>query len=110
MRTPIIVQKWVTTPDDGGQSRLGGQAGEWIYYYQFFGKVEWSKGNERVVADRVQTYDYAYIVARWDERLDSSMRLIISGTDPLPCNIRSTTNVEEKNHLMEVYAERNVGT
>lgn len=104
MRTPIVVEKFV-----GNKTRLGGQDGTWVYYYQFFGKVEWSKGNEREVAQRVQGFDYAYIIARWDERIDESMRLLISGIAQ-PCNIRSTTNVEQKNHIMEIYAERNVGT
>lgn len=103
MRISIVAERFVSE-----RTRGGGQDGEWVEVYRFWGKVEWTKGNETLVAQKLQPFNLAYIIARWDQRLTTGMRLQIRGYKPI--NVRSCTNVEERNHILEIYADEGIGS
>lgn len=99
----ITVQKPMMTPDGQG----GFKPTEWVEWFRFWASVEWKGGGERDVAGKVQAYSSAKITAAWDARLKEDLRLVFKG---MILNIRSVTNWQERNYIMDVDAELGVGT
>ncbi len=103
MRTRIIVQKPMMTPDGQG----GFLPTEWINYFSFYGEVKWGKGGEKVVAQKVQNYCFCKIIAYFDPRLVEDMRILFNGKT---LNVRDVSDLEERHQFMEISAEVGVGT
>lgn len=109
LRSIAAAQKPIMTSD--GQ---GGQSTEWVPDFEFFCAVDWYRGNEVVIADRLTFITTAMLSARWDPRLTTSHRIIlqqISGgiVSRKFLNVRVVTNYQERNQWMSVRGELGVG-
>lgn len=80
---------------------------EWVEYFRFYGDVKWGKGSEKVVAGQVQAITYCKIMTYFDQRLDTTMRLLFNGNT---LNIRDVSDIEERHQFMDISAELGAGT
>lgn len=111
MRTYITVQQKVNVPGQPDQNSTGGIDFQWVNQFYFWGKVEWSRGWVGNVAERRQPYFRAYIIARFDPRLQIGQRLKFRDMNQdHALTLQSYSNVEQHNWLVEIDAEQGVGT
>lgn len=106
MRTYITLLEFRPEPGQPTVNTTGGRNGAYIPAFSFWGKVEHKKAWETENAQRLQAYDNVYIVARYDPRIETNTILSFNGKT---YKVRGVTNVEERNHIMEIDASEGVG-
>jgi SPP1 family predicted phage head-tail adaptor len=102
------VQRLDVVPDGmGGQvERVRGQ--RWVDYFTFWAFLEWGSGGESQNMNRTQASGMASLVAYFDARLDTSMRIILDDGQIL--NVRSVDNRNQRSLWLDIEAEQGVGT
>lgn len=103
LNTEIIVQKPMLESDGQG----GYLPTEWVEYFRFWAKVEWTGGSEKEQGGKVTAYSNAKIEAVYDSRLDETMRLVFNGQT---LNIRNVDDWQERHYIMDIKAEKGIGT
>lgn len=103
LNTEIVVQKPMETPDGQG----GSLPTAWVEYFRFWAKIEWTGGSEKMQGGKVTAYANAKLEAAWDQRLDESMRIIFNGQT---LNVKDVSDWMEKHYIMDITAEKGLGT
>jgi len=98
----VTFQEAVDTPDEAG-----GSTRNWQDLMTRWAEVMPQRGTERLIDGRVQADATHRIVTRFDSNITTALRIIYAGR---VFNIRSVTNVAEKNVLMEIAAEEGVAS
>jgi SPP1 family predicted phage head-tail adaptor len=102
------VQRLDTKSDGAGGQEAASYGNLWIDYFTFWAQLTWGAGGEREVMNRTQAYGTAKLVARFDPRLGTAMRIILDDGSIL--NVRSVDNRNQRYLWMDIDAEQGVGT
>lgn len=106
LRHRLTLQEEVRTQDT-----VGGYTRSWRDVAQLWAEVfpvtasQWVGRGESVSAEQIQAVVTHRIVLRYRPGVDSGMRFVF---DNRVFNIRSVTNKEEKNEVLEILAEEGV--
>lgn len=103
LNSVLTAQKPMSLKNDSG----GRTAVEWVDSFEFFAQVADGSMKEVVVAGGLQASVRYRITARWDERMNASLRLVYK---TMRLNVRGVVNVGLRNEWMIIEAEAGVGT
>lgn len=105
MRDRVRIERETEQPDGGGGYEVG-----WFHVATVWGQLVPERGRERVESGRIEASVAAVLRIRYSSEVadvTAGYRVVIDGVD---YNIRSVTQPDRRNRIIEMTVERGVAT